>query len=65
MAVTGDLVIIAILFVIAVMLTRDRSRAWLLAQVSELRRTPWSAGAHPGVGARARRAVADGPPQAS
>ena len=36
MAVTVDLVIIAILFVIAVMLTRDRSRAWLLSQVSEL-----------------------------
>ena len=36
MAVTVDLVIIAILFVIAVMLTRDRSRAWLLALASEL-----------------------------
>ena len=36
MAVTVDLVIIAILFVIAVLLTRDRSRAWLLAQASEL-----------------------------
>ena len=34
MAVTIDLVIIAILFVIAMMLTRDRSRAWLLAQAS-------------------------------
>ena len=36
MAVTVDLVIIAILFVIAVLLTRDRSRAWLIAQGSEL-----------------------------
>ena len=36
MVVTVDLVIIAILFVIAVMLTRDRSRAWLLSLVSEL-----------------------------
>ena len=36
MGVTVDLVIIAILFVIAVLLTRDRSRAWLIAQGSEL-----------------------------
>ena len=36
MAVTVDLIIIAILFVIAVLLTRDRSRAWLIAQGSEL-----------------------------
>ena len=36
MAVTVDLVIIAILFVVAVLLTRDRPRAWLIAQGSEL-----------------------------
>ena len=36
MAVTVDLIIIAILFVIAVLLTRDRSRAWLIAQGSEI-----------------------------
>ena len=36
MAVAVDLVIIAILFVIALMLTYDRPRAWLLAQGSEL-----------------------------
>ena len=35
MAVTGDLVIIAILFVIAVLMTRDRPRAWLLARGSD------------------------------
>ncbi|HYI52438.1 MAG TPA: hypothetical protein VEX57_00620, partial [Microlunatus sp.] len=32
MGVAVDLVIIAILFVIAVLLTRDRPRAWLIAQ---------------------------------
>ena len=36
MAVAVDLVIIAILFVIALMLTYDRPRSWLLAQGSEL-----------------------------
>ena len=36
MAVAVDLVIIAILFVIAVLLTCDRPRAWLLTQGSEL-----------------------------
>ena len=36
MTVAVDLVIIAILFVIAVLLTRDRPRAWLLTQGSEL-----------------------------
>jgi hypothetical protein len=36
MAVTVDLVIIATLFVDAVLLTRDRPRAWLIAQGSEL-----------------------------
>jgi hypothetical protein len=36
MSVTVDLVILAILYVIAVLLTRDRPRAWLIAQGSEL-----------------------------